>query len=287
MTTARANAQVQSLTIYSRLVFNILVLPLLFIAGVQLFILSAQTETYFAWTFGAPISSAFMGAGYWAAMFHAWSGGRARDWAYVRTSMAPSLTATIMLAITTYLHLEKFHLHSPLLITRFVTWVWIAVYILVPPILAITWIVQSRLPAAHARAETPLPALMRTGFLILAAFTLLCGLGLFFAPEAMSAFWPWTVPPLAARALASWLSAFGVACLSLLIENDIHHGIGTATSLCAFCVLQLVVVLRYGPSIDWGKPLAFGYVLFLILGLLVTSASLLADRRLIRQGMSH
>jgi hypothetical protein len=287
MTTLKLTPQAQSVTTYSRFVLNILVLPLLFIAGVQLLILSAQTETYFAWTFTAPISAAFLGAGYWAAMFHAWSGARAQDWAYVRTSMAASLTATSMLAITTYLHLEKFHLDAPLLITRFVTWVWIAVYVFVPLILAIAWIVQSRQPAAHARAETPLPGWMRIGFFILAAFALLCGLGLFFAPDRMSSVWPWTVPPLAARALASWLAAFGVACLSLLVENDIHHGAGTATSLCAFCILQLIVVLRYASAIDWGKPLAFGYILFLLFGLLITGANLLTDRRLARQGMSH
>ncbi len=169
----------QGLTTYSRFVLYVLVLPLLFIAGVQLFILSAQTETYFAWTFTAPISAAYMGAGYWAAMLHAYSGARSRDWAFVRTSMGAALTATGLLTVTTFLHLGKFHLTSPLFITRFVTWVWIAVYVFVPPILAIAWIVQSRTPAAHPRAETPLPVWMRAGFLLISAFALFCGLGLF------------------------------------------------------------------------------------------------------------
>ena len=275
-----AKSSPPGLTTYFRFVLNVLVLPLLFIAGIQLFILSQQTETYFAWTFAAPISAAFMGAGYWAAMFHAYSGARAGDWAYVRTSMAAALTATALLTITTFLHLDKFHMASPLLITRFVTWVWIAVYILVPPILAVAWIIQSRLPGANARAQTPLPAWMRGGFLLLSASALFCGVGLFLTPEAMAALWPWTVPPLAARAIASWLAAFGVACLSLAIENDIHHGAGTCASLLAFCALQLIVVARYASSIIWDKPLAFGYVLFLLLGLLVTGASLLANRRL-------
>jgi len=70
----------QDLTLYSQLVLDVLLLPLLFIAGVQLFILSEQTETYFAWTFGAPVSAAFLGAGYWAAMFHAYTGARSKSW---------------------------------------------------------------------------------------------------------------------------------------------------------------------------------------------------------------
>ena len=270
----------QNLTSYSRFVLYGLVLPLLFIAGIQLFVLAEQTETYFAWTFAAPFSAAYMGGGYWAAMFHAYTGARSRDWSYVRTSMAAAIVATSMLSITTFLHLDKFHLNSPLLLTRFVTWVWIAVYIFVPPILAIAWIIQSRLPGAHARGRNPLPAWMRAGFALLAAFAILCGLGLFLVPEAMSAFWPWAVTPLAARAVSSWLTAFGVACLTLTLENDIKHGAGTCLSLFAFCAIELLVVARYASAFDFGKPLALAYILFLFLGMLVTGGNLLANRRL-------
>ena len=277
--TTTANAE--GLTSYSRFVLFVLVLPLLFIAGIQLFILSEQTETYFAWTFAAPISAAYMGAGYWAAMFHAYSGARARAWAYVRTSMPAALTATSLLTITTFLHLDKFHLNSPLFITRFVTWVWIIVYVVVPPILAIAWIIQKRLPGAHVRGQNPLPAWMRGGFALLAAFALITGLSLFLVPQTMSMLWPWPVTPLAARAVSSWLTAFGMACGALTIENDIKYGAGTSSSLFAFCVLQFIVIARYFSAIDWAKPLAIGYVLFLLLGLLISGSNLLANKRLL------
>ena len=267
------------LTLYSRFVLFVLVLPLLFIAGVQLFILSSQTETYFAWTFAAPISAAFLGAGYWAAMFHAYAGARAKAWAHVRSSMPAALIATSLLTVTTFLHLDKFHLASPLFLTRFVTWVWIVIYIVVPPILAIAWIIQSRLPGAHVKGENPLPAWMRGGFALLAVFALLCGLGLFLVPQRMTGLWLWPVTPLAARAVSSWLTAFGVACASLTLENDIRNGAGTCSSLFAFCILQLIVVMRYAGAIDWAKPMAILYVLFLLLGVLVPGANLLANRR--------
>src|ERR1051325_3930306 len=211
------------LTLYSRFVLFGLVLPLLFIAGVQLFILSSQTESYFAWTFAAPISAAFMGAGYWAAMFHAYTASRAKAWATVRTSLPAAVVAAGLLTITTFLHLDKFHLHSPLLITRFVTWVWIIVYVVVPPILLIAWIIQSRLPGSHAKGQNPLPAWMRGGLALLAVFFLLSGLGLFFAPATMSMLWPWTVPPLAARAISAWMCAFGVAWPPLGLSKDPTH----------------------------------------------------------------
>ena len=276
--TARTT-ETQELTSYSRFVLYGLVLPLLFIAGIQLFLLSEQTDTYFAWTFAAPISAAFLGAGYWSAMFHAYTGARAKAWATVRTSMPPALTATGLLSLTTFLHLDKFHLGSPLLITRFVTWVWIAVYVLVPPILVIAWIIQNRLPGAHAKGQNPLPSWMRGSFALLAVFALFSGLGLFLAPERMSALWPWPVTPLAARAVSSWLSAYGVACASLTFENDLRNGAGTCSSLFAFSILELIVIARYAAVVDCGKPMSIVYILFLFLGALITGANLLANRQ--------
>jgi len=269
------------LTFYSRFVLFVLVLPLLFIAGIQLFILSSRTETYFAWTFAAPISAAFLGAGYWAAIPHAFMGSRAKAWTYVRTSMPAALTATGLLTITTFLHIDKFHFSSPLLITRFVTWVWVIVYIVVPPILAIAWIIQSRLPDAKVQGQNPLPAWMRSGFSFLAVFALLTGLSIFFAPGAMSAVWAWPVPPLAARAISAWLTAFGVACAALTFENDLKHGAGTCSSLFAFCALQLIVVARYSTAMEWSRPMTIGYILFLLLGLLIPGANLLTSRRIV------
>ena len=274
------NTNTQGVTSYTRLFLMALVLPLLFIAGVQLFVLSEQTETYFAWTFASPISAAFLGGGYWAAMLHAYRGVNARSWAFVRSSWLASITATTLLAITTYLHIDKFHLGSPLFITRFVTWVWIAIYIFTPPALTIIGIMQTRISDPNSKGQDPLPIWMKAGFGLLAAFALLSGLGLFITPANMTATWPWAVTPLAARTVGSWMAAFGVACATLLYENDFRHGNGTCSSLFAFCILQLIVFARYTSAIDWSKPLAIGYLLFLFLGLIVCGSNLFANRKL-------
>jgi hypothetical protein len=46
-------------------------------------------------------------------------------------------------------------------------------------------------------------------------------------------------------------------------------------SLLAFCVLQFVVLLRYPGSMDFTNPLAWGYILFLLLGLVVSGSGLI------------
>jgi len=91
---------------FTRLFFFFAVIPLLFIAGVQLFVLSEQTDVYFAWTIPLPFTAAFMGAGYWAALAHAFVIARDPIWDRTRASIQARLTATTLLLIATILHIS-------------------------------------------------------------------------------------------------------------------------------------------------------------------------------------
>jgi hypothetical protein len=260
---------------FTRFFFLFGVMPLLFIAGVQLFILSAQTETYFAWTIPLPLTAAFMGAGYWAALAHAFMLVRNQDWDGARASIPAALTATTFLLIATLLHLDQFHLDSPALITRFVTWVWIIVYIVTPPIFLYFLMMGFRRAGRKEERRKSFSGWGRTVFYLLAAFGLIFGLGLFFLPESFMPLWPWPLAPLAARAVGAWLTTFGVAAATLAWGNDRVNGQGVLASLLAFCVLQLVVLVRYPASVDYGNPLAWGYLLFLLLGMAASGAGLM------------
>lgn len=264
-----------SLSKFSRLFFTFGVLPLLFIAGVQLFILSEQTDVYFAWTIPLPFTAAFMGAGYWAALAHAFIIIRNPDWDQTRVSIPAGLTATALLLLATLLHLDSFHLDSPAFITRFVTWVWIIVYVVTPPIFLYFFVTQLRGAGNKNGDESPFPSWARGGLYLLAAFGLITGIGLFFFPNSFMSLWPWPVPPLASRAVGTWMATFGVASAVLAWDNDRVSGAGTLASLFAFCVLQFVVIFRYLESVDFAKPLAWGYILFLLLGVIVSGAGLL------------
>lgn len=260
---------------FTRFFFTFGVIPLLFIAGVQLFILSAQTDTYFAWTIPLPLTAAFMGAGYWAALAHAFVILSNPSWEGARVSTPAAFTATTLLLIATLLHLDQFHLDSPALITRFVTWVWILVYVVTPPIFLYFLVRQFRRAGNEGATKTPLPGWVRSVFYILAAFGIIFGLGLFFLPDIFMPFWPWNLAPLASRAVGTWLATFGVAAATLAWVNDRVGGKGALASLAAFCILQFVVLLRYPGSVDFSKPLAWGYIFFLLLGLFTSGVGLL------------
>jgi hypothetical protein len=260
---------------FSRLFMIFGVLPLLFIAGVQLFILSEQTEMYFAWTIPLPLTAAFMGAGYWAAIAHSFVTGTNTTWERFRAALPAAFTATTLLLIATLLHLDQFHLDSPAIITRFVTWVWIVVYVVTPPIFLFLFVTKFRRAESTRESQIPFPGWVRVGFYILAAFGLIFGIGLFFLPESFMPLWPWNLAPLASRAVGAWMTTFGVAAGTLALEDDRVNGRGALASLLAFCLLQFVVLLRYPESLDFAKPLAWGYILFLLLGLVASGAGLL------------
>ena len=258
-----------SLSRLSRIFFTFGVIPLLLIAGAQLFILSEQTDLYFAWTIPLPFTAAFMGAGYWAALAHAFIIARNPSWDQIRVSIPAGLTATTLLLIATLLHLSQFHLDSPNLLTRFVTWVWIVVYVVTPPIFLYFFVTQLRKSESDKENPAPFPGWVRGGYYLLAAFGLIAGIGLFFFPGNFMSMWAWPLKPLASRAVGAWMTTFGVASASLAIENDRESGAGTMTSLLAFCVLQVVVIFRYSSSMDFVNPLTWGYVLFLLFGIVV------------------
>lgn len=258
-----------------RFFFSFGVIPLLFIAGVQLFILSGQTDRYFAWTIPLPFTAAFMGAGYWAALTQAFVIVRKPSWERMRVSLPAGMTATTLLLIATLLHLDQFHLDSPAMITRFVTWVWIIVYIVTPPIFIYLFVTQYVRAEYKTGRQNPYPGWIRYGFYLLAIYGLITGIGLFFFPDTMIPLWPWNLAPLASRAVGVWLSTFGVVAAVISREDDRDNTAGAFTSLLAFCILQFVVLIRYPASVDFASPFAWSYLIFLLLGMIVTGVGLL------------
>lgn len=265
-------------TPFARVFLMFAVLPLLFIAGVQLFVLSAQTDYYFAWTIALPLTAAFMGAGYWSAMIAAYAALRQSVSVALRLTGPTSIAVTSMLGIATFLHLDKFHLNSSALLTRFVTWVWIGVYVVTPFTFLWLWFAYGR-GLDDTMGAKPFLRWVRLSYLFQAAFTLLAGILLFLIPALLAPAWAWALTPLTARVVGAWVISYGLACLAVFREDDLLNTTGARASLLAFCVLQFVVLARYFSSVDWTKPLAWIYVLVLLAGVITGVASLLQQSR--------
>jgi hypothetical protein len=236
---------------------------LVFIIGISLFLLSGQTDRYFAWTISVPLTAAFLGAGYWSSFFIEFVASRERMWANARVAVPAVFVFTVLTLVATLIHLDLFHLGGSFaVITQIGTWTWMAVYVSVPILLAVLWAIQIRLPGGDPLRRTPISGLVRLAIYLLAAGMLTVGVALFVAPLGTGVLWPWELTPLTGRAVGAWLIGLGVAAAHMAWERDWRRVLPASAMLAVFGALELLVLLRFPAELDWSGPRAWVYLLW-------------------------
>lgn len=251
---------------------------LVFTIGISLFVLTEQTERFFAWTIASPLTAAFLGAAYWASAVLELMASRERAWCNARIAVPAVLLFTTLTLVVTLLHSDRFHFGAPLLITRVGTWTWLLVYALVPLILGALLVLQLRLPGDDLPRAQPLPPAARWVFVAQAAVMGPLGLALLLAPAAAAPLWPWELTPLTGRAIGAWLTSLAVAAGHVAWENDLRRVRAASAAYTVLAALQLVALARYGGEVRWGGPAAWLYLGFLA-AMLALGAYLLAGRQ--------
>lgn len=231
---------------------------LVFIVGIQLFVLTEQTDRYFAWTIAPPLTAAFLGAAYWASCLLEFLAARERTWAHARVAVPAVLVFTTLTLVATLLHLDRFHLDSVF------GWVWVAVYAVVPPLMLALLVQQLRAPGRDPARAAPLAPWLRLALGLQAALLLPFGAALFVAPLAAAPLWPWMLTPLTGRAVGAWLLGLGVAAAHMARENDLRRDRVALAAYALLGVLELLALARYAGALDWAAPRAWVYLLFLV-----------------------
>jgi hypothetical protein len=238
-------------------------------AGVSLFFLSEQTHLYFAWTIKPPLTAAFLGAGYLTVTTALAIGLLEHEWARIRVGVWVVATGLILILIATLLHLDRFHLRSPVWSAQAWAWTWLFLYIaLVPGLIVALW-QQRRMSGAELPAASGLGGWLKWCMRLLGVLMLAIGGSLFIAPAATAPLWPWALTPLTARMVGAFYAAFAVSLFATVKENDYRRIHTAAGAYIVFALLQFVNILRY-PDVNWEQPrgwlLAFVYFALLIVG---------------------
>jgi hypothetical protein len=248
---------------------------LVFLAGVQLFVFSEHTERYFAWTIDFPLTAAFLGAAYWASVAFETAAASRRVWAEARVAVPAVFVFTSLTLVATLLHLDLFHLGAEFEpTTRAVTWFWIAIYTVVPVMMAVLAVKQWRAPGADPPRRSPLPGWMAGILWVHAVVMLFVGAALFIAPERTGSLWPWPLTPLTGRAVGAWVLSLGLAAGHSLWENDLRRLRPAAVGYIALGLLEAIAALRFVDEVDWGRLQAVIYVAFLASMVVVGIAAL-------------
>lgn len=264
-----------------RLLFTASVLVLL--AGIQLFVFTGQTDHFFAFTVANPLSAAFLGAGYWAAVAIEALAGRQAVWANARIAVPAVLVFTLLTLTVTLTHLGQFHLGARFTIgTQIVTVAWIAIYVAVPALMLILLLRQVRAPGADPPRPAGLPAWLYVVLAVQAAVLVSLGIALFAAPVAAAPLWPWKLTPMMAQAVGAWLIGLGVAAGQMLAERDARRVRPAAAGSLLLAVFLSIALARYPHQFDWGSASGITYLIILATMLLTGTVALARARGLPR-----
>lgn len=236
---------------------------LVIVIAVQLFVLTEQTESYFAWTITVPLSAAWLGAGYCSGIALLWLSARERLWSRARIAVPAVLGLTLAMVVTTFIHLDLFHLEGPLGAASLAAYGWIASYILVPAAIMLLLPRQLRAPRLDGRHGSTLPSWMRVVLAAQAVVLLVVAVAFLVTPERAASLWLWALTPLTARAIGAWLLGTGIVIAQWNSENSVDRTRTPAITSVVFAVLQLVALARYPTDVEWGTPQAWVYVVFL------------------------
>jgi hypothetical protein len=251
---------------------------LVFAAGVPLFVGSTRTGRYFAWTIKSPLTAAFLGANYWAAIVLEVVAARQRVWARVRVAFVPVLVFTLATLVVTLVHLDRFHLHGGAFVTRLSTWLWLAIYIVVPPAMIVLGARQLRVSGADPERSHRFPAFF--GRAVAAQAVVLTGLGaaLLIAPVSTASIWPWALTPLTGRAIGAWLFGMGLGTAQAVWEDDFERARIAFVAFGVAVLLQFVALARYGGELDWPSLSGIAYLAVLFGVLALSVLGLLGER---------
>jgi hypothetical protein len=251
--------------------------------GLTLYALPGRTADYWAWTIAAPPTAAFFGAGYFAAALSLGLAAVEREWQRARVVAVLAFTLTSLALVATLVEPDPFAFGEGGR-TELAAWIWLAVYIALPPLVATAFVLQERRGGAQEYG-TQTPALDVTRLVLGAAGALFgaLGVGLLVRWGSLVERWPWPLPPLPAMVVGAWLCTYAAGLLWFALrERDWRRGRIALLPALVVLGLDLVAVLRLRDSFDGGAETAVYVAVLAAVFVAVAGLGLVEERRLRR-----
>jgi hypothetical protein len=235
-------------------------LTLTLLSTISLYVLAARTDHYFAWTINPPLSAAFLGGGYAAGFVLIVLTMRERVWARARVAYATVCVFVWVTLLATVLHLDRFHFDVDDAWPRFLAWLSVDEYEVVPPWMTVLLRAQRRAPGGDPDVTQPMPRGLAVALAVQAVVLTAVGVGLVIVPARVLDLWPWTLTPLTARAIGAWCVALGFAAGLAVHETDLSRLRAAAVTYVVFGLLQAGAIVRYRDDVDWDRAAAWLYL---------------------------
>jgi hypothetical protein len=248
--------------------------------GVGLYAVPGRTADYWAWTIKAPLSAAFFGAGYIGAALALFPAARSPTWERTRTVAVEVLALTSLALLVTLLDLDPFAFGAGGL-PEVVAWIWLLVYVSLPPAVLIAFVLQERSRDGTNEPETQ--ALYATRLALGASGVVLSLVGIALLADwgALASRWPWPLPSLPATMVGAWLCTSAAALLWFaVVERSWERVRIGMLPVAATVALDLGAAARFSGDLRGGASTAVYLSCSSILLLLLAAAAIVEERRL-------
>jgi hypothetical protein len=191
----------------------IVVVPFLLLAFLILYFFPVLSGEHFAWEIRPSMTARFIGAGYLSGAYLFLYTIFGRRWHRIKAAFPPVTTFTVAMLLATVLHWDRFDL------SHFPFQLWLIFYIITPFLVPYLWIKnRSTESETSERNDVPVPAWVRSIFLVSGVIGIAITLFMFITPQTMIPIWPWALTPLTARVLGGWFAFLGIG--GLYISRD-------------------------------------------------------------------
>lgn len=227
--------------------------------GIDLTLFPGRTDEFFSWSIEPPLTAGTIGAFYVTGFLLIAMSLKGSVWARGRTVILGGVVFSILATAATFIDLDRFNFDSDETFAVVVSWVWILSYAIVPVVLLLALIPQSRLSGVDPSTGRP-PGWLGASLGAAGAVMVAIAAGLSVIPEEMAKVWPWDLTPLTARVLGAWSAGFGLVLLWATWENDRFRMVPATAMLGFLGLFQLLTVARFGDQVSWDEPGAWIYV---------------------------
>jgi hypothetical protein len=255
------------------------------VAGLGLYALAREADE-FAWTIKAPLTAAFLGAGYWGSALGVVAALRTSTWQRARIVFVLGAFLTVLALVFTLIYLDEFHLGEGSAVSRALAWFWLLLYLADPWLILAALFMYERTGGRHEYVvNEPILGWFRVVITVHVIALALVGVALW--PIRADGFWPWTLPDIAAAAVGVWILTFAVGCAWALREGDWQRARPVFVAFLGFLVLLLLAALRFSEDLDRDAWQTWTYLGAILLSLVLLAAGTLRQEQIARAASSR
>lgn len=188
------------------------IVPFLLLAFAVLYPAPAATRHLFAWDIKATMTAMTLASAYLGGAYFFVRAALSSRWHTIKAGFPPVALFATILGVTTFVRWGSFA-HA-----RVAFWLWVALYVVAPFLIAVVWWRNRRFDAPAVASDVLLPVGVARGIAALGVLAVVTGAALVLFPTWAASVWPWPLTPLTSPVMGAVL-CLGSAAIGALVER--------------------------------------------------------------------